>query len=245
MGRFVNKKVGDWGEYVYIKINAPELLKKEIKKLRNKGKEKSILFSSVTDPYQGLETKYKLTRQCLKILADYGFEGTVGILTKSDLVLRDVDILKKIKHTDIGMTITSTNDSISRYFEKYAPAASVRLKTMKVLNKLGFNTYVFVGPLLPHFVAKPKELDELFKAMAATGNKDIYVEHINLSNYILERLIREMKNEDKNILKTFYQSQDKSYREKLNKIIMELVRKYNLHLRLGGTIYHKELKNRS
>lgn len=241
MGRFVNKKVGDWGEYVYAKMNAPELLKKEIKKLKNKGKGKSILFSSVTDPYQGLEAKYKLTRQCLEVLADYDFAGTVGILTKSDLVLRDVDILKKMKHTDIGMTVTSTDDSISRYFEKYAPAASVRLKTMKELNRLGFKTYIFVGPLLPHFVAKPEELDKLFSAIADTGNKDIYVEHINLSSYILERLIGEMKNLDKNILKTFYQSQDKSYREKLNEIVIELVKKYNLHLRLGGAIYHKGL----
>lgn len=241
MGRFVNKKVFDWGEYVYVKINTPELLRKEVKKLKNKGRGKSVLFSSVTDPYQGIEVKYKLTRQCLEILADYGFEGTVGILTKSDLVLRDIDILKKVKHTDIGMTITATDDSISRYFEKYAPPASVRLKTMKKLNKLGFNTYVFVGPLLPHFVAKPKELDDLFKAIADTGNRDIYVEHINLSSYILERLIKEMNDVDKDILKTFYQSQDKSYREKLNTLVMKLVKKYNLSLRLGGAIYHKEL----
>lgn len=243
MGRFVKKKISDWGKYVYIKINAPELLKKEIKKLKNKGEGKSILFSSVTDPYQGIEAKYKLTRQCLEILANYGFAGTVGILTKSDLVLRDVDILKKIKHTDVGITITSTDDSISRYFEKYAPAASVRLKTMKELNRLGFNTYVFVGPLLPHFVAKPKELDKLFKAIADTGNRNIYVEHINLSGYILERLTREMKNVDKNILNTFYQSQDKFYREKLNSLVLYLLRKYHLHLRLGSAIYHKELKH--
>ena len=243
MGRFVDKKVSDWGEYVFVKINAPELLKNEIKKLKNKGKGKSILFSSATDPYQGLEAKYKLTRKCLEILADYGFAGTVGILTKSNLVLRDVDILGKIKHTDIGMTITSTDDSISRYFEKYAPPASVRLKTLKELNRHGFNTYVFIGPLLPHFMAKPEKLDKLFSAIADTGNRDIYVEHINLSSYILERLIKEMKNVDKNILKTFYQSQGKSYREKLNKIVTELVRKYNLHLRLGDAIYHKELNS--
>ena len=86
-----------------------------------------------------------------------------------------------------------------------------------------------------------EELDELFGAIASTGNKDIYVEHINLSSYILERLRREMKNIDKNILKTFYQSQDRSYREKLNEIVMRLVRKYNLNLRLDSTIYHKEL----
>lgn len=71
MGRFVGKQISDWGNYVHIKINAPELLIKEIKKLKNKGKDKEIFISSVTDPYQGIEAKYKLTRQCLEILAEY------------------------------------------------------------------------------------------------------------------------------------------------------------------------------
>lgn len=239
MGRFVNKQIGDWGNYVYAKINASELLKKEIRKLKNKGKNKSILFSSVTDPYQGLEVKYKLTRKCLEVLVDYRFEGTVGILTKSDIVLRDVDLFKKLKHVDIGLTITTTNDGISRYFEKFAPPTSKRLETLKKLNEIGLKTYAFVGPLLPHFVAKENELDKLFSALAKTGNKEIYVEHINLSNYILERLKKEMKSLDTNILKQFYSSQSKSYRNELDKIIMQFIKKHGFKLRLGSTIYHK------
>ena len=91
MGRFIkDKTVQDWGEYVIAKVNAPELLKKELRKLRNKGKGLEIFFSSVTDPYQGVEAKYKLTRQCLEILADWEYEGYISILTKSNLVLRDV-----------------------------------------------------------------------------------------------------------------------------------------------------------
>src|SRR3989344_9317653 len=60
MGRFVDKKVSDWGEYVFAKINVPQLLEKELLKLKNKGKGKTILLSSVTDPFQGVEAKYKL-----------------------------------------------------------------------------------------------------------------------------------------------------------------------------------------
>lgn len=63
MGRFVGKKIADWGEYVFPKINAPELLKKELKKLKDKGRGQEVFMSSVTDPYQGLEAKYQLTRQ--------------------------------------------------------------------------------------------------------------------------------------------------------------------------------------
>ena len=116
MGRFLkDKSISDWGNYVYAKVNAPELLRKEIKRLKEKGVGKEIFLSSVTDPYQGVEAKYQLTRQCLEILGEYGFEGYVSILTKSDLVLRDIDLLKKLKHITVGLTITSTNDSISRY----------------------------------------------------------------------------------------------------------------------------------
>ena len=79
----------EWGSYVDVKTNAPELLKKELEKLEKKTDKKDfgvIFFSSVTDPYQGLEAKYKLTRQCLKVLADFGYEGKISILTKSSSV---------------------------------------------------------------------------------------------------------------------------------------------------------------
>jgi len=153
MGRFVNKNISDWGNYVYAKINAPELLKKEITKLKDKGKGKTILLSSVTDPFQGIEAKYKISTKCLDVLADYGFEGKVSILTKSPAVLSVLSILKRLKNVDVGLTITSTNDQISRYFEKFAPSLSSRLETLKKLNEEGIKTYSFFGPLLPHFVA--------------------------------------------------------------------------------------------
>ena len=204
MGRYVGKEIGDWGEYVYIKKDAAELLKKDLSTLKDKGKDKSIFLSSVTDPYQGLEAKHKLTRACLQVLLDFGFAGLLSILTKSDLVLRDIDLLKKFKYVEVGLTVTSTDDEISKYFEKYAPAASKRLKALKDLNEVGVNTYAFVGPLLPHFVSKPKSLDKIFKAIADTGTKEIYVEHINLSKYILDRLRAEMPDLDKDILDKFY-----------------------------------------
>jgi len=89
-----------WGTYLDIKINAPELLKKELDQLEKKlgGKNfGSVFLSSVTDPYVGMEAKYQLTRKCLEVLADYGYEGSVSIQTKSPLVTKDVDVLKRLK----------------------------------------------------------------------------------------------------------------------------------------------------
>lgn len=240
MGRFVGKTVKDWGSYVFVKTNAPDLLLKDLIQLKNKGKGKSVLLSSVTDPYQGLEAKYKLTRRCLEVLLSWGFEGTLGILTKSDMVLRDADLIGQFKNAEVGLTITSTDDEISKYFEKFAPPVSRRLTALKNLNKAGIKTYAFVGPLLPHFVADEAKLDKLFKAIKDTGTCEIYVEHINLSKYILGRLQNEMKNLDRNILDKFYLSRDKSYREVLDKVVKRLTAKYNLTLRLGNAIYHKQ-----
>ena len=244
MGRFVDKKISDWGEYVYAKINAPELLREEISKLRNKGQGKTILLSSVTDPFQAVEVKYKLSERCLGILADYGFEGEVSILTKSPLVLNVLHILKKLKDVDVGFTVTTTDDEISRYFEKFAPPSSKRLEALKKLNKEGIKTYAFVGPLLPHFVSNKEELERLFSAISKSGTKRIFVEHINLSTYIKERMLMELKDTNKEFLEKFYSSQSKDYRDELNNIIMGLVKKYRFEL-LHPIIFHKEEKSKA
>jgi len=138
MRRFTGHLSDKWGEYVDVRVNVPELLKKELNNLINRinrgkagtfkaGKWPIIFISSVTDPYQGVEAKYKLTRQCLKILADQDFQGEVAILTKSHLVTRDIDILKELHTVTVGLTITSTDDQVGRFFEKFAPPLSKRI----------------------------------------------------------------------------------------------------------------------
>ncbi len=242
MGRFVGQPINSWGDYVYAKTNAPELLEKEIKKLKNKGKGITVLLSSVTDPFQQAEAKYKLSEKCLTVLADYDFQGNVSILTKSPAVLKVIPILKRLKNIDVGITITSTDDKISRYFEKFAPNASARIKTLETLNKEHIQTYAFLGPILPHFIAEKGKLDQVLAAIYKTGTRRLFIEHINLSTYIKERMLKELKNVDKEFLNKFYSSQSKDYREELNKTIYELLKKYKFKLLHNEIIYHKELK---
>ena len=104
-----------WGGFVDVKINAPEILQRQLKRARN-GR---VMISSVTDAYQQIESKYKLTRQCLEILLQN--QSPVDILTKSPLVLRDMDIIKKFKDIEVGITITTNDEEISRVFEANAP----------------------------------------------------------------------------------------------------------------------------
>ena len=241
MARMVGKKTNDWGNFVYAKVNASDLLKKEIAKLPNNGQGKVIWFSSVTDPYQGLEAKYQLTRKCLQVLVDNNFQGQVSFLTKSDLVLRDIDVLKQLKDVEVGMTITSTDDSISRYFEKYAPPITARLTALKKLHDEKIKTYAFVGPLLPHFVANQAALTKLFKSIHKAGVREVYFEFLNLSGYIRNRLKNELKNLNMDIWHEFYASQNVGYRDQLSKIVYKLVKQFGFKLRMNKTLYHQDM----
>ncbi|MBI4043694.1 MAG: radical SAM protein [Candidatus Diapherotrites archaeon] len=238
MGRMAKKPVESWGGYAYPKTNAIEVLHAQVRKLKDKGKNACVLFSTVTDPYQGIEAKYTLTRQCMETLLEEGFQGRVSVLTKSPLVLRDMDVLKKFNETDIGLTITTTNDALSRFFEKNAPPASKRLEALKTLNENGFRTYAFVGPLLPHFAAKEQELDALFKAIADTGTREIFVEHINLSPYILRRVQEQFSSMEPSAVHAFDASQCMEYRKKLDEVVYTLTDKHGLSIRSKHTLYH-------
>lgn len=238
MGRFVGKNIEDWGNYVFAKVNLPEILDKELGKMKDKTA--SVFLSSVTDPYQGVENKYTLTRKALELLLKHKWQGNVGILTKSPLVTRDIDLFKKFPDIGVGMTITSTDDNVSRFLERAAPPASLRLKALKRLHDEGVPTYAFVGPLLPHFSANPEMLKNIFDSLKEVGVKEIWLEHLNLSPYIKKRLLTKLKGTDRKILEKFYSSQSKNYRDELDEIIADLLKHYNFHLMMGQAIYHLE-----
>ncbi len=126
-----------------VKTNAPEVLQRQIKKAARG----HVLISSVTDPYQPIEEKYKLTRRCLEVLLPY--QPSVDILTKSPLVLRDLDLLKRFKEVEVGMTITTDDDEIRKTFEPHASPITARIQALKTLFEAGLETYAFIGPLLP------------------------------------------------------------------------------------------------
>lgn len=82
MGKFVGESIESWGDYLYVKSNAVQLFAQEFPKLQRNKSNPSILLSSVTDPYNGLELKYPLTRGILEIISQSHYKGQVGILTK-------------------------------------------------------------------------------------------------------------------------------------------------------------------
>ncbi len=144
--RFMKKFSGHsepWGEFVDVKINAADLLQVEI----NRKREGTVWLSGVCDPYQPLEVKYGLTRRCLEILTQNSWP--IVIQTRSPLILRDMDILKKAVNMEVGFSITTADDSIRELFEPHAPSIKDRLRALEELHNSGIRTYAMIAPLLP------------------------------------------------------------------------------------------------
>ena len=123
MGRFIGESNSNWGNYVYVKTNAVELMEKQIHSLLKKDPHPRIAISTVTDPYQGVERKYRLTRGILNVFAKHDYQGRVSILTKSPNVMDDVETLKRIKNAEVGLSITTSDDKLSRQLDAKAPLA--------------------------------------------------------------------------------------------------------------------------
>ncbi|MBN2201242.1 radical SAM protein [bacterium] len=143
-----------WGTFCDPKINAAGVLEKEIRK-RPPG---LVSLSTVTDPYQAAESKYGLTRAILGRLADSDF--TVSILTKSGLVLRDCDILKRFgkNRIEVGFSINTADETVRMAFEPGAPPVSDRLDALRLLHNAGIATWVFIAPVLPGLTLRSLEV---------------------------------------------------------------------------------------
>jgi len=132
-----------WGEFIDVKVNAPYVLRKQLKRAR----QGVVALSTVTDPYQPLEGKYRLTRKCLEVLLEGRF--SVNILTRSPLCLRDIDLFKEFKEIEVGLSITTDDENIKKIFEPHSPTIQARLNALEVLRKEEIETYAFIGPMLP------------------------------------------------------------------------------------------------
>jgi len=180
-------------EKLSVKANAPELLEKQLK-LRAKKKQYGIIvLSSATDPYLQTEKDTKLTRQLLEIILAYRFP--LHVITKSDLVVRDFDLLEKINASAIlpsdledkldhkvfiTFSFSTTDDRIGKIFEPGATPPSVRIKAMKSALDYGFKSGVSLMPLLPYITDTSEHLESMFSIFMETEVKYIFPASLTL-----------------------------------------------------------------
>jgi DNA repair photolyase len=135
-----------WGQFLDAKVNAREVLARQLTR-RKKPIKEVVFLSSVTDPYQPAESICALTRGVLEVLLEY--HVPISILTKSDLVLRDMDLFGQFEECSVGLSIMTTDEVIARRFEPHAASPQRRLAALRKLKEHGIATYAFISPYLP------------------------------------------------------------------------------------------------
>jgi DNA repair photolyase len=150
----LRKDPKDWVNTIYVKKNVPQLLMQELKT-----KKGSILISSVTDPYQPAENMYFITRKTLEILKHHN--NPVSILTKSALILRDIELIENLDHVQVGVSFSTLSESLKQRLEPYSSSIEQRLQ---ILQKFAgrVTTYAMLAPLTYHIEAEMESILQTF-----------------------------------------------------------------------------------
>lgn len=166
-------------EDVEIKDNAPELLENILRTKKNK-----IMISTgaMSDPYQPYEKQLQLTRKCLELIDHYGFGAT--IITKSDLVLRDIDLFESINNKSkavLQMTLTIADEELSKVLEPNVCTSKHRFEVLKEFQKRGIPTIVWITPLLPYLTDTKENMETLLNYCIDAGVKGIICPSVGLT----------------------------------------------------------------
>ena len=166
----------DFDRKIIVKVNAPKLLRQELMRPSWKGDE--IVFSFTSDPYLPLEANYKLTRQCLEICAE--FCNPVGIVTKSAMIRRDIDVLQELsRNASLGVffTIPFTDVDVSRAVEPYAPLPEARFHAMAALADAGITVGIGIAPVIPGLSS---DIPVLLKRAKESGARYAFINMLRL-----------------------------------------------------------------
>jgi DNA repair photolyase len=156
----------DFETKILVKENAPELLRRELSAPR--WRPRTVALSGVTDPYQPIERRLKLTRRCLEVLAE--FRNPVGIVTKNHLVTRDLDLLGELaRHEAAGvfLSITTLDGRLARALEPRTSQPSGRLAAIEEITRAGVPAGVLVAPVIPGLT--DHEMPAIIAAAARSG----------------------------------------------------------------------------
>ena len=170
----------NWGKFVRAKQNIAEVLAKELRK-KPRG---TVGVSTICDPYQPLEAKLELTRKCIELLSQGGFD--VCIQTKSNLVLRDEDVIKP-GGFEVGVTITTMNTELAGALEPHASPPDARAQVLEEFSARGVETWLFLGPIIPEIEDSEENIRRVVEVAKRTNSRLIY-DRLNLRRWVLDRL---------------------------------------------------------
>ena len=230
MKRFVHMQE-DWGEFIIVK-------NWEKKIDLNKISGKKVLISSVTDPYNKWEEKFRKTEQILNELKDT--TARIEVLTKSTLLMRDLDLLKKINNLRIGVSLGIMDESLCKILEPGASTVQERLKMIDTLSRHGFKVYIFLSPYFPG-------ISDYRKCADVLGNKvESYAfENLNLRGGYKYRILDFIKNQLNHLYSIYvdiYLNKNLNYWYKLENEIIAFMKSRQYNFRMY--FYHEKIKKK-
>jgi DNA repair photolyase len=226
----VHKDYKDFSWIIYVKKNAPDVLEKEVKKQ----KPDVVAMFGVIDPYQPAEKKYELTRRILEILAEHRFPIHIG--TKSDLVLRDIDLLREIaKRTwcTVSLTIIISDKKLLPYLEPFAPSPEMRLEAVKKLNE-GVQAGVNFTPIVPYLLGDPENIRDVIKRASGCAEYILIGAGMTLRSNQRIRLLELLKTNFPELVARYeslygeQESPPQDYSAQLNRRAFEFCNKYGI-----------------
>jgi DNA repair photolyase len=224
----------DWGTFVDVKANAPEVLAREVKR-KAPGR---VMLSSVCDAWQTAEEKALLTRRCRELLTQYRFP--VSALTKNALAARDLDLLKQ-GGGELGVTVTTLDASLARLIEPGASPPEKRLEVLQDAKSKGVKTYAFLGPLMPFLSDTEENIQGLFRSVKEAGVDYFYADKLNLRYGVWPALLKLLKEHYPALLpdyrKIFFeQAAKEAYKDRLSQTIHDLAGKAGVADRMNCII---------
>jgi len=239
----------DFERKIYAKVNAPDLLRAELRQARDRGQ--PIALGTATDPYQPAEMQFGITRRLLEVCAE--FEGLeFSITTKGVLILRDLDLLRRNaqRHRlSVGITVTTTDERLARLLEPKVPPSAKRLEAIRALSAAGIRAGVMAMPILPALTDSPRSLEAVARAAAEHGAKFIYANVLFLMPSAMKQFMPFLEREFPRLVKRYRKLYARSayldgeYKEEISKLLAGLRARYGLEGKRDSqpNVWHPQL----
>ena len=223
----------DFEQKIYVKQHASDLLRQELRQVKAG---ESIAIGTATDPYQPAERKFEVTRAILEEFALHeGLE--LGIVTKSNMVTRDLDLLKRISERNrlsVSVTVTTLNVELARILEPRAPRPDLRMEAVRQLNEAGIRAGVNCCPVLPGITDSLRDLEAVVRATAAAGGKHIFANPLFLKPCSAAVFMPFLEKEFPQLVESYRHRYNgraflpKSYHERISQLMTKLRQKHGI-----------------
>lgn len=226
----------EFEQKIYVKQHAADLLRHELRQVKS-GEE--IAIGTATDPYQPAEKRYEITRAILEEFTRH--EGlALGIVTKSNLVLRDLDLLRQISRKNklsVTLTVTTLNADLARILEPRAPRPDLRMKAVRDLTLEGIRAGVSCSPVLPGITDAPRDLEAVVRATAEAGGEYIFANPLFLKPCSAAIFLPFLEEKFPHLARSYrlrYQNRaflPEAYRKRISQMMRAFRDKYRIHER--------------